>query len=104
MGETVGERRDRNKQIAAMERTAKALERIAKALEPTSKETTVDENVVRFAIQFKNRTRWEDRYLTFDSEAERDEEWNRRTAITDSEETLSDISKIQLIIRVETEY
>ena len=63
----------------------------------------MDENLVRFGIQFRNRERWEDRYHTFDSEKERDQAWDMITARQD-EETLSMISKVELIIRVEAEY
>lgn len=103
MGETVAERRDRNRRLAAMESTAKALGRIADALAPTSKETAVDENLVRPAIQFKNQEKFEDRFRFFDSEDERDEAWVL-LASRQGPEVLDNMAKVTVVCRVETEY
>lgn len=62
----------------------------------------MDENLVLYAIQFKERKDFEDRYSVFRSKDDRDKAF---AMLTDSKNPLQNktLEKVQMIVRVETE-
>jgi len=63
----------------------------------------MDENLIRYAIQFSNRARFEDRYRLYANEEDRNREFNFLASMQDAE-AVEKIKKVKLFIRVETEY
>lgn len=62
----------------------------------------MDENLVRYAIQFKNRKDFEDRYQLFPSKEQRDRHFEFITKGQDVE-ALETVGKVQMKICVESE-